>query len=118
MVIMPLIELKENLARRCRGLKIEYREYKSRNQPDGAGIVLMTPEAALGEAFQTFLNRIKGSQKLNRIVVDECHVVLNDQKDFRPKLKELRQLNRAGVQIIFLTATLPVGMKNRFMKRI
>ena len=78
----------------------------------------MTPESALTVQFATFINRLKGTQQLDRIVIDECHVALNDQKNFRPKLRELWRLNGAAVQMVMLTATLPVSMEDKFWTRM
>ena len=55
---------------------------------------------------------------MDRIVINECHVVLNEQEDFRPRLQELGELNRAQVPIVMLTATLPPADEDRFIKRI
>lgn len=51
-------------------------------------------------------------------MIDECHVVLNDQRDFRPRLQELGELNRAQVPMVLLTATLPPSEEDRFMQRM
>ena len=40
--------------------------------------MLVTLEAALSEEFMTFINRLKATRQLDRIVIDECYVVLND----------------------------------------
>ncbi|KAL8626673.1 hypothetical protein Q9189_007623 [Teloschistes chrysophthalmus] len=53
------------------------------------------------------MNRIWGQERLDGIVMDECHVVLNEQHDFRPRLQELGEFNKAQVPMVMLTATLP-----------
>ena len=45
--------------------------------------------------------------RLDRIIIDECHIVLNDQADFRPQMQQLGQLMVAKTQMVLLTATLP-----------
>jgi hypothetical protein len=45
--------------------------------------VLVTPESAVGKPFGTFLNRIRTIRRLDRIVIDEYYIVLNDGLDFR-----------------------------------
>jgi RecQ family ATP-dependent DNA helicase len=117
-VVVPLIALRQDMMKRCKELGIECEEWNSRRPPDSAKIILVTPEAALTKQFATFVNRLKGTQQLDRIVIDECHVVLNDQRDFRPKLREMWKLNGAEVQMVMLTATLPVSMEEEFWRRM
>ncbi len=59
-VIVPLIALRFDMQRRCRALGISCAEWEGgRSPPDAASIVLMTPEAALGDDGSTFINRLK-----------------------------------------------------------
>lgn len=59
------------------------------------------------KGFRDFVNRLQARQELDRVVVDECHVVTDGTKDYRPQLKELGPVLREwGVQLVFLTATL------------
>ena len=48
--------------------------------PDGESIVMVTPELAVSTDFKSFITRLKATRQLDRVVIDECHVVLNDQK--------------------------------------
>ena len=45
---------------------------------DDKSIVFVTPEAAMRERFQTFLHRLGQTERLDRIVIDECHTMLRD----------------------------------------
>lgn len=69
--------------------------------------MLVTPESALGGDFRQFLNRQTMFQRLDRIVINECHVMLNQSKTYRTQLQQLGKLMSVGTQIVFLTATLP-----------
>ena len=69
--------------------------------------MLITSESAVSQAFQTFILRIRASYRLERIVIDECHTILDNREDFRPTLQRLSELWAAEYQIIILTATLP-----------
>jgi RecQ family ATP-dependent DNA helicase len=110
-VITPLISLQEDLAGRCRRAGIPCTRWDSRKAQTQAHsptrIVIVTPEAAVGATFSTFLNRLQGIHQLDRIVVDECHTVLDSTARFRPQLRELGQMARRRVQMVYLTATLP-----------
>ncbi|KAI4192534.1 MAG: hypothetical protein LQ350_008631, partial [Teloschistes chrysophthalmus] len=117
-VVVPLIALRQDLHRRCEEVGIHCREWNRRSPPDDARIVLVTPESARSDDFIRFMNRIRGQERLDRIVIDECHVVLNEQHDFRPRLRELGELNRAQVPMVMLTATLPPTDEDEFLKRM
>lgn len=52
-------------------------EWNSRRPNEWAQVVLVTPESAVGEAFGQFINRQRAMGRLDRIVVDECHVILD-----------------------------------------
>ncbi|KAI9034797.1 DEAD/DEAH box helicase [Aspergillus affinis] len=105
-VVVPLVALRQDMMSRCRALSIPCVAWESRRPPDEATIVLVTPESAVTDDFQTFINRLRQIRRLDRIVIDECHTVLNNQRDFRPELRQLGQLNYARTQIVLLTATL------------
>ncbi|KAK5994713.1 ATP-dependent DNA helicase tlh2-like protein [Cladobotryum mycophilum] len=54
---------------------------------------------------------------LDRVVVDECHVLLDGGDKFRPQLRQLGETLRDwGVQKVFLTATLAPGDEEEFFK--
>jgi hypothetical protein len=81
-VVVPLLSLRADLMTRCQALGILCMSWESRRPPDDAAIVLVTPELTENPNFYMFLNRQRLLQQLDRIVVDECHVILNQQKDF------------------------------------
>ncbi|KAG2000726.1 hypothetical protein GB937_010898, partial [Aspergillus fischeri] len=60
--------------------------WESWRPPDAASIVLVTPESAVSPDFQTFLNQLRWTRRLDWIMIDKCHVVLNNQRDFRPQM--------------------------------
>ena len=105
-VIVPFVALQYDLLSRVRtaGLSCEVWSEESVI----ATIVLVTPESFVTKAFTDFINRLTVRQQLDRIVFDECHVILDSSYEYRPKLMAIGQiLCRVGVQLIFLTATLP-----------
>ena len=117
-VVVPLISLRADLMQRCQQLGIPCVSWESRRPPDEAAIVLVTPESSEDPDFHTFLNRQRWMRRLDRIVVDECHIILNQQKDFRPAMARLGRLVSARTQMVFLTATLPPSMESTFFQRI
>ena len=117
-VIVPLILLHRNIMRQCQILDILYISWKSCRLLDKTTIVLVIPESAVTKNFHTFINRLKQTRQLDRIVIDECYVILNNQQNFRPKLYQLRQLNYIQIQIVLLTAILFSILKRRLFQQI
>lgn len=73
--------------------------------------MLVTPKSAVSPDFQTFLNQLWWTRRLDWIVINECHVVLNSQRDFRPQMAQLGRLVQARTQMVWLTATLPLSIE-------
>jgi len=82
-----------------------------------AQIVLVQPESAVSKKFAQYLNKLQGLGQLDRIVIDECHTVLDSQPDFQLKMRNAGALmmDRA-VQIVYLTATLSLADEAEFME--
>jgi superfamily II DNA helicase RecQ len=117
-VVIPLIALRGDMMRRCKLLGILCAAWEGRRPPDAAAIVLVTPESAVGEEFATFLNRLRATRQLDRIVIDECHVVLNRRYMFRKQMQQLGKLVAAETQIVMLTAMLPPGKEEELFRRM
>ncbi|CAG8320632.1 unnamed protein product [Penicillium salamii] len=106
-VVVPLVSLREDIQERCRRLEILCTIWDPQHPPDGASIILVTPESIDSDAFADFVTRQRILQRLDRIVIDECHMVLSPQKRFRPLLQQLGKLRMAATQIVMVTTTLP-----------
>jgi superfamily II DNA helicase RecQ len=117
-VVVPLVSLRQDMARRCRQIGVSCVAWDRQRPPDEAAIVLVTPESAVTGDFQSFINRLAVMRRLDRVVVDECHIIMNPQKDFRPQMAQLGRLVRARCQMVYLTATLPPQMEEEFSQRI
>lgn len=105
-VVVPLISLRSDLERRCREVGLNAGRW-----PDQAArharIVLVTPESAVTKAFHRFINGKQAAGELDRIVVDESHIILDSTETWRPKVLELAEFAGRGCQMVYLTATLP-----------
>ncbi|MCJ1261580.1 hypothetical protein MMC22_001445 [Lobaria immixta] len=110
-VVVPLTALQHDLHEKCLRQGLSCAIWNGQPPPSFVQVVLVTPEAALGPMFGTFLNQLQGLHQRDRIVLDECHVVLNQQADFRPALQRLGELSRLAVQMVLLTATLPPSLE-------
>jgi superfamily II DNA helicase RecQ len=118
-VVVPLVALREDLHRRCQDSGIESHVWQGRGANRAATVVFVTPESAVTKGFQLFVNRLQARQQLDRIVVDECHTVLDSDRSFRPQMKEVGGMMReSGVQAVFLTATLAPQDEGEFYRRM
>jgi len=72
----------------------------------------------MSDGFRTFINRLRVTQILNRIVIDECHVVLNEQHNFRRQMQQLEDLMNVEVQMVLLTATLSLSKEKELWSRM
>ena len=57
----------------------------------------MTPEAADTERFRNFIAEKKMMRQLDRIVIDECHVVLEASQTWRPEMWKMIKEYRCEV---------------------
>lgn len=117
-VITPLVSLQEDLSVRCQKVGIPSIMWNSQSRPHGERIVITTPESAVSQGFMIFLNQLQGACQLDRIVIDECHTVLDATDAFRARMRELGELAKLGVQMLFLTATLPPSVEDEFFQII
>jgi len=109
-VVVPLVSLRQDLGHRCASIGLVCAEWQPGGQrpPDAASVVLVTPESAVSGEFSLFLNRVRATRRLERVVVDESHLMLDDGSMFRPAMRQLHRLTRLKTQLVLLTATLPV----------
>ena len=114
-VISPLVSLQEHMVERCQQAGISCVKWDPRHCHSPSQIVIVTPESAVSKTFGTFLDRLQGLHQLDRFVFDECHTVLDSTAEFRPKMRQLGELVERGVQMIYLTATLPPHAEPEFM---
>lgn len=106
-VIAPLTSLINDLSTRSQGLRISASIWDPSKPAPSARLVFTTPESALSAAFARFLSTLRYSGQLDRIVVDECHTMLDGRAGYRLQLQDLGQLGQLGEQMVYLTATLP-----------
>jgi superfamily II DNA/RNA helicase len=115
-VVVPLLALQSDLKDRCVKAGIECVEWDSNYPHEWAQIVLVVPEVAVSAPFQPFLNRQRAMGRLDRVVIDECHIVLESTKGWRKQVLKLRSLVQAETQLIYLTATLKPKEESEFIR--
>lgn len=116
-VIVPLVALRGDLQRRCKEARIDAEMWEGQ-LTRAPSIMFVTPESAGSAKFGDYINRLQMRGELDRVVVDECHMVLDTATDgFRPKMREMGPLIESwGVQRVFLTATLALGDEAEFFE--
>ncbi|KAJ4177210.1 hypothetical protein NW755_013980 [Fusarium falciforme] len=116
-VITPLVSLENDMAVRCAKMGIDAYVWKSGGVQRAASLVFVTPESAVSKEFRAFVERMQGQEKLDRVVVDECHTALQYSKTFRPQIGRLGQtLQDFGVPVVCLTATLKPTQERAFFQ--
>ncbi len=112
-VIMPLVALRQDLIRRCNERKISYWHYNTGDRMQERvhavpSLVLVDVEMAVTPAFHAFAKQLLDMDRLDRLVIDEAHLILT-AADYREQLGLLGVLRRIACPLICLTATLPPG---------
>ncbi|PVH91867.1 hypothetical protein DM02DRAFT_734000 [Periconia macrospinosa] len=115
-VVAPLNALRDDLQDRCDQLGIPCAKWDGRRPPYWARIVLVTPESAVTKGFSRFLDEKRMLHQLDRIVIDECHVLLESTKDWRPDVLKMTEMTEKGTQVVYLTATLPPTLQPAFFQ--
>ncbi|RFU71857.1 hypothetical protein TARUN_10405, partial [Trichoderma arundinaceum] len=107
-VIVPLLALEGDMKRRCDEHQIDSHIW-SDSRAKTSRIIFVTPESAASNDFHDFITNLIARQQLDRVVVDECHMVMGATFRFRRQFLKLgRTVIAFGVQLVFLTATLAV----------
>ncbi|KAK4552367.1 hypothetical protein LTR86_010381 [Recurvomyces mirabilis] len=115
LLVVPLVALRGDLLRRVQELKIDYLEWTPEEERD-ASLVFVSAEAASQPGFLQYARRLVDDQRLDRIVVDECHLTVT-AADYRRSIVDLSQIRSLPTQFVYLTATLPPAMQTEFEER-
>ena len=114
-VVVPLVALRDDMKKRCDGLGIRCEVWDGASWISSPQIVLVTTEAATTLKFSRYVDQLRAMRLLDRIAIDECHVILDSLPanhsgpSWRPAFLELVKMGTLGVQVVYLTATLPVS---------
>ena len=109
-VITPLVALQQDLILRCTQWGINFGVYTARSalQPTAAqpSLLLVDAERASSPSFQTLLSELHAAGRLDRIVLDEAHLLLT-ASHYRQQLPALATLQQYHCPFVCLTATMP-----------
>ncbi len=109
-VITPLVALKQDLTRRCREWNVPHAHYHPSMADERLhavpSLLFVDVEQVSSVGFQTLLEALARHGRLDRIVLDEAHLVLT-ASHYRQELGRLITLRRFPCPFVCLTATLP-----------
>jgi aspartate carbamoyltransferase regulatory subunit len=86
-LIIPLVLLYGDILRHIREIKIDYLEWKPGESREVA-LILVSAEAVSSKDFIKYARRLIAEQKLDRIVINECHLTVVTT-EYRPSIIEL-----------------------------
>ena len=116
-VVVPKKALQSNLKQRCIDAGIKCAVWsEGRAPPYDAKIVFAIAESAVSRTFADFINSKTAAHQLERIVIDECHTILQSDEKWRPNVLKLRELAGRSTPVVCLTATLPPQKQAAFME--
>ncbi|KAM0713371.1 hypothetical protein Q7P35_000824 [Cladosporium inversicolor] len=100
-VVVPTLSLQEDVKTRCEAAGIRCAAWSE----GGTGryscqIMVVIAEAAVTMAFARFIDVKRASQQLERIVIDECHTVLEATDEWRPEVRQLREMGDKAYRVL------------------
>lgn len=114
-LIVPMVALRMDMVRRLKVLGIQHAIWSATDACE-APLVMVSIEAAVTREFRSYAQRLIALQRLDRIVIDECHLTLT-ASSYRPAMVNLANLRELSTQFVYLTATLPILMEDEFKKQ-
>ena len=112
-VVAPYTELKRQLVTRCIDAGLDCKHWPEA-QESWPRVVLVSAEAASSDDFLQWAADMRVRGKLDRVVIDECHLMFTAADEYRRKLRGLVLLCNLGCPFVFLTGTLPPLYQREF----
>ncbi|EFR00426.1 hypothetical protein MGYG_03430, partial [Nannizzia gypsea CBS 118893] len=105
-VISPFVALRQEQLSRAKGSGIASAIWTNPHDAARAGVIFITPEAALQFSFKAWAKALASKGHLARVVLDEAHVYLYDIK-WREQLAEMAWMSVLGAPLLLLSGSLP-----------
>ncbi|OBT70933.1 hypothetical protein VF21_10102 [Pseudogymnoascus sp. 05NY08] len=110
-IILPLVGLKQDIKGRATAFNIPCVAYEEGPRGLGQGVeasslILISIETMVREDFVFYLRNLIEDSKLDRIIVDECHLLLSSSS-YRSIMYRFIEILLLPTQFVFLTGTLP-----------
>lgn len=119
-VVLPLVVLRSQLRNTCERYRIPFRQWTACDDvsSQAVNIVAVASENVCSPKFDIFVKTLIARGSLDRIVIDECHLLLTDTT-FRAKLRDIgARLRQYRAQTVWITATLPPSIEPTFIKQM
>jgi superfamily II DNA helicase RecQ len=105
-VVLPFQALSYDLVGRCRSLGLTASLWIRQQQTSTRLVFVSAEAAAMNDDFLTYASTLQADGRLDRIVIDECHVPLI-AASYRQRLVHLDRLRAIPCPLLLLTGTLP-----------
>ncbi|RGP59552.1 recq family [Fusarium longipes] len=105
-VVAPYAELKRQLVQRCVDAGLDCKPWPEARS-SWPRVTLVSAEAAITDDFLQWAADLSVNGRLDRVVIDECHLTFTAAETYRSKLRGLVLLRSLGCPFVFLTGTLP-----------
>ena len=117
-VILPLISLKHNIIRRLKYIGLRYKVQESKEDKEVRyPLVFILVNKVVSITFQSYLNRLKAGNRLNRVIFDKSYLAITTSR-YQPKMGLVKYLRSLRYQFVYLIATLLPIIVNRFKQAI
>ena len=114
-LVLPTVALRMNMMERLARFGIRAKVWVP-TLTGSAPIVIASAEGACSSAFLDYAHRLDGQQRLNRIIIDECHLTITAR--YRKSMMQLGSfIRQVDTQTVWLTATLPPVFEEAFLQR-
>ncbi|EXM14600.1 hypothetical protein FOTG_17016 [Fusarium oxysporum f. sp. vasinfectum 25433] len=105
-VVAPYAELKRQLVQRCVDAGLDCKPWPEARS-SWPRITLVSAEAAITDDFLQWAADLSVNGRLDRVVINKCHLTFTAAETYRSKLRGLVLLRSLGCPFVFLTGTLP-----------
>ncbi|KAK0564320.1 hypothetical protein OC861_004369 [Tilletia horrida] len=121
LMVVPYLALMAAIVHTCRELDFDVVVWDDDGDlsklPSGTYLLLVTLNKAVSKKFLTWIQQPSASERVERVIVDEAHVLL-DERCFRLCIKRFSSFTTAlkDKQFTFLSATLPPSLEHDFQQ--
>lgn len=116
-VFLPLKALITTIAQQIRSKNIHctvWNEESTRNPTVCNILLISTDYIATSLTLNIFLSRLESENRLDRFIIDECHMLLS--AEYRAhRLQKIRNIRMRKAPVILITATLPPSIEKNLL---
>ena len=114
-VIVPLVGLKNDLIKRAKEFNIPCLIYEDNYKFNNLTLILI--ESIITSNFIFDLLKLINEDKIDRIIFDECHLLIT-AASYRPIMYKFHEILKYPIQFVFLTSTLPINLENNIKSNL